>query len=676
MDAIAEIRLLLQSGNTLISVETTEETRLLAAVRAANAGGPLWTWSSASGLSHDGTAPIYGSTDPAQLFDNLLALQGAWTAILCDPGPVLADPTSVRRLKELAQRAVPGQSVVLVGAALALPPELDGLARSWRLPPPDLAELTAMVERVENRLGRQGVVLGLADADRLQLARALAGVTLVDAERILTQRGLADGRLDASDIGPALGLKAELLNTDGVLEVVPSGAERLVDLGGLDHLKEWLAQRLAAGLERAVDPPRGVLLAGVPGCGKSALARALAAEWAVPLVLLDPGRIYRKYIGESEQRFDAALVTVAAMAPAVLWIDEIEKGFATGGEDGGVSGRVLATFLRWLQDRAPGVFVVATANDVTRLPPELTRKGRFDELFFVDLPDADDRAAIFGAQLRRRGVTLGAADLTRLAATTDGYSGAEIEAAIAAASYAGTITVEAVAVELDEHGAARSFTGRGHRRAPGLGHRARPRRVGAPALRADDVGTGQAVRLAEGEVGVAHQPRVDHRVDVAVGIEVEVGAVDREPDVGHAVVRLGNRQRVDRPGRLVEVGARDVDLGILLVLPRPAQREREHLAGVLVRRHHHARLELGADHPQPGLHVDLEELEVRPVTERHEGQLRLAAVQCLGDVEHRHGRECTTAGSTSGAERRRRPASAPVCSPCSMKTAPLTIVAS
>ncbi len=448
MDAIAEIRLLLQSGHTLISVETTEETRLLAIVRGANGGGPLWTWSSASGLSHEGTTPIYGSTDPAQLFDNLLALQGPWTAILCDPGPVLADPTSVRRLKELAQRAVPGQSVVLVGAALSLPAELDGLAREWRLPPPDLTELTALVERVENRLGRQGVLLGLADADRLQLARALAGVTLVDAERILTQRGLADGRLDASDIAPALGLKAELLNTDGVLEVVPAGDERLVDLGGLDHLKEWLARRLAAGLERAVDPPRGVLLAGVPGCGKSALARALAAEWAVPLVLLDPGRIYRKYVGESEQRFDAALVTVTAMAPAVLWIDEIEKGFATGGEDGGVSGRVLATFLRWLQDRTPGVFVVATANDVTRLPPELTRKGRFDELFFVDLPDVDDRAAIFGAQLRRRGVTLGADDLAHLAAMTDGYSGAEIEAAIAAASYAGPIGVDAVATEL------------------------------------------------------------------------------------------------------------------------------------------------------------------------------------------------------------------------------------
>jgi SpoVK/Ycf46/Vps4 family AAA+-type ATPase len=178
------------------------------------------------------------------------------------------------------------------------------------------------------------------------------------------------------------------------------------------------------------------------------LARAIAVEWSVPLVLLDPGRIYRKYVGESESRFDAALATVDSMAPAVLWIDEIEKGFSAGGEDGGVSGRVLATFLRWLQDRSPGVFVVATANDVSRLPPELTRKGRFDEVFFVDLPDAPARLEILRTQLAARAVAVTDAELTALATASDGYSGAELDAAIVAASYGGPVTAASLHEEI------------------------------------------------------------------------------------------------------------------------------------------------------------------------------------------------------------------------------------
>ena len=261
-----------------------------------------------------------------------------------------------------------------------------------------------------------------------------------------------------------------MLNTDGVLEVIPDGTLDLDDLGGLTNSRPGSTQRIARRAR---------------SCGRSATRRAAGRrprvrevgasrmrsrrEWPVPLVLLDPGRIYRKYIGESEQRFDAALATVAAMAPAVLWIDEIEKGFATGGEDGGVSGRVLATFLRWLQDRDAGVFVVATANDVTRLPAELTRKGRFDELFFVDLPDEDDRVQIFRAQLRRREITLTEIELVGLARSTDGFSGAEIDAALVAASYAGPITAATIAAEVATHRAALAVSCRRHRRRSGPG---------------------------------------------------------------------------------------------------------------------------------------------------------------------------------------------------------------
>jgi SpoVK/Ycf46/Vps4 family AAA+-type ATPase len=251
--------------------------------------------------------------------------------------------------------------------------------------------------------------------------------------------------LNADDIATALADKAALLNTDGVLELVTDHPTTFDDLGGLHALKEWLARRTPDS--SGPDAPRGVLLAGVPGCGKSAVARAIAAEWSVPLVLLDPGRVYRRYVGESEERLDAALTTTEAMAPVVLWIDEIEKAFATG-DDGGVSGRVLATFLRWLQDRPDGIFVVATANDVTRLPPELTRKGRFDELFFVDLPTSADRREILAIALHQRGVAPTDAELDALATASAGFSGAELDAAIGAASYRGPITVATVSAEL------------------------------------------------------------------------------------------------------------------------------------------------------------------------------------------------------------------------------------
>jgi len=447
MEAVAELRVLLASGQSLITVATTEEPRLLSVVRAAGGTTPFWTWSAASGLSRDGAPPVYGSAPPGAALDDIAALSGPWTVVLCDPGPLLADATAVRHLKELAQRATPGQSVVLVGARLAVPSELDGLARPWTLPAPTTADLTAAVERVELHAQQRGLTSDLSDGDRLGLARALTGLTLTEAERELMALAVADGRLSPEDIATALADKAALLNTDGVLEVITDGPMTFSDLGGLHALKDWLGRR-RIGDPEGEDAPRGVLLAGVPGCGKSAVARAVAAEWAVPLVLLDPGRVYRKYVGESEQRFDDALATTAAMAPVVLWIDEIEKAFATGDDDGGVSGRILATFLRWLQDRPPGIFVVATANDVTRLPPELTRKGRFDELFFVDLPTSGDRAEILAIALRHRGVTPTAAELAALATVSAGFSGAELDAAISAASYRGAVTVATVSEEL------------------------------------------------------------------------------------------------------------------------------------------------------------------------------------------------------------------------------------
>ena len=225
-------------------------------------------------------------------------------------------------------------------------------------------------------------------------------------------------------------------------------------IADLRSLKAWLAKRKAVVTqpERAeefgLDFPRGVLLLGVPGCGKSLSAKAVAAEWHMPLLKLDPSNLYNKYIGESERNFKRAMRTVEQIAPVVLWIDELEKAFATGGEDGGVSQRVLGSFLTWMQDRNGDVFVVATANDISRLPAEFLRKGRFDEIFFVDLPDAATRAEIFRIHLTNRGQDSSAFHLETLGAATDGYSGSEIEEVVVSSLYTAFSTSAELTMEL------------------------------------------------------------------------------------------------------------------------------------------------------------------------------------------------------------------------------------
>jgi SpoVK/Ycf46/Vps4 family AAA+-type ATPase len=248
-----------------------------------------------------------------------------------------------------------------------------------------------------------------------------------------------DGLLDRGDVDRLVQAKRVLTGGTG-LELVMDGAT-LDDVAGMANLKGWLAQRravfVAAPDAPPLDPPRGVLLLGVQGAGKSLAAKAIAGAWGVPLLRLDVGALYSKWAGETERQLRDALASAEKMAPSVVWIDEIEKGLAAGSEDhdGGVSRRVLATLLTWMAERRARVFLVATANDIERLPPELMRKGRFDEIFFVDLPDAAVREAIFRLHLARRGADPATFDLASLARASDGFSGAEIEQAIVAALY-------------------------------------------------------------------------------------------------------------------------------------------------------------------------------------------------------------------------------------------------
>jgi SpoVK/Ycf46/Vps4 family AAA+-type ATPase len=288
---------------------------------------------------------------------------------------------------------------------------------------------------------RRPVEVAIEPDDVERLLAALRGMTLSQARQVLAYCLLEDGKLSGGDIRVAIDRKAQLVREGGLLEYYPAEENRY-EIGGFQRLKDWL-ERARLGFSKEakelnLQPPRGILIVGVQGCGKSLAAKAIAKQWELPLLKLDAGRLFDKYIGESEKNFRKAIALAEAMAPAVLWIDEIEKGMAPSSmseSDGGLSRRLFGSFLTWLQEKRHEVFVVATANDISILPPELLRKGRFDEVFFVDLPDAGERRAIFEIHLKLRKQDPARFEVERLIEAADGFSGAEIEQAVIAGLY-------------------------------------------------------------------------------------------------------------------------------------------------------------------------------------------------------------------------------------------------
>ncbi|MGH7376086.1 MAG: AAA family ATPase [Candidatus Methylomirabilales bacterium] len=447
MIPLSDLEILIRSWHPLIFVETHEEERLQVLVEevAVRLGVPIYTWTATEGLRRGGTAPgLYDSRAPLKALQNIASLTGVALYLLKDFHRYLEEAVLVRKVRDLCPAfSRDGRTLIISGPSIAVPAELQRVGVTFRLDLPGEPELKELVERSLPRLAAQHRVrFDLTAADRERIVDGLRGLTLAEGERALARLAverLTSGRPQADIL---LQVKKEMIERDGLLEFIPQ-ATGLNAVGGLARLKGWLATRRAAFTAEArafgVEAPRGVLLLGVQGCGKSSCVKAVAREWGLPLLRLEATRLYDKYIGESEKNLERVLAVSEGMAPVVLWIDEIEKGFAysrTGDSDAGLSKRLFGRILTWLQERKSPVFLVATCNDVGTLPPELMRKGRFDEVFFVDLPGAEERTEILRIHLARRKRDPARFDLAALAAASEGFSGAELEQAIVAALHA------------------------------------------------------------------------------------------------------------------------------------------------------------------------------------------------------------------------------------------------
>ncbi|MCA1733259.1 MAG: AAA family ATPase, partial [Acidobacteria bacterium] len=441
-----ELECLVRSFQPIVAIETVEEERvdaLLAGV-AASLRLPYYQWTITDGLQrHHGGGEFDGTSDVLGLLRFLREHPTDGIFQLKDVATHLANATAVRAMREVAQRFSRSSSVlVLTGESVELPPELDSATIWLELELPTRDELRTLVQGTLQSLNRRGgVTIDLGAGDGRALLDALTGMTAAQARHVLSYVILQDGRLDGGDVRRILDRKRAILEDGGLLDYYAPGENRW-EIGGFGRLKAWLDRAklgyTAAARSMNLAPPRGILLTGVQGCGKSLAAKFIAGAWKLPLLKLDGARLYDKYVGESEKNLRRAIAVAESMAPAVLWIDEIEKVFAASSSseyDGGLSRRILGSFLTWLQEKEKSVFVVGAANDLFELPPELLRKGRFDEIFFVDLPDASERAEILRIHLRLRNQDPASFDVERAAAASEGFSGAEIEQAVIGALY-------------------------------------------------------------------------------------------------------------------------------------------------------------------------------------------------------------------------------------------------
>ena len=452
--ALEEIEVLIRARYPILYIVSWEEQRVqdwLLEV-AKKRGKRVFEWSFSTGIVPAGTSiqtqrnRTSSTKDPLAALDHVIDQVEPAIYLFKDLHPFLTrnNFAVIRRLKEIGiQLKNSYKTIVLISPTMELPPELEKEVTVLDFPLPEAKDISALLDRIIQEVKDQpNIKIDVAPEARERLLKAALGLTLAEAENVFAKILVNGGKLGEEDIQAVFSEKRQIIRKNGLLDYYETDA-RFEQVGGMDLLKDWLKKRALAFADKARDfglpPPKGVFLLGVQGCGKSLCAKAVSGLWGMPLLRLDVGRMFGSLVGSSEENMRRAIQVAESIAPVVLWIDEIEKAMAgsksSGNTDSGTTARVFSTFLTWLSEKKSSVFVIATANSITELPPELLRKGRFDEIFFVDLPNDEERRAIFKIHLSTRKRVVDDFDVAALSREAAGFSGAEIEEAIVSALY-------------------------------------------------------------------------------------------------------------------------------------------------------------------------------------------------------------------------------------------------
>ncbi len=438
-----ELETLIRARYPIIYIVSWEEKRVEDALRtiARDRGKKIFFWTITQGMVQNPNHRDNATRDPIAALDAVMDSREQALFVLKDYHAFISDVTVTRRLRDLtAALKTSYKTLIILAPNLKLPHELEKDVTVVDYGLPDHEDLDQLLEGiVQSVKDNPQVDTNLSEIERDQILKAAQGLTANEAENVFAKSLVEKHKFDVDVI---LSEKEQIIRKSGILEYYPF-SENIGDVGGLDLLKDWMEKRTVAFTEKARDfglpSPRGVLLLGVQGCGKSLSAKAIGSLWRLPLLRLDVGRIFAGIVGSSEENMRKAIRVAESVAPCILWLDELEKGFSgtqsSGMSDGGTTSRVFGTFLTWMQDKKAPAFVVATSNDVTSLPPELLRKGRFDEIFFIDLPSTEERKQIFKIHLQKRKRAPEDFEVDKLADATPGFSGAEIEACVVEALY-------------------------------------------------------------------------------------------------------------------------------------------------------------------------------------------------------------------------------------------------
>ena len=454
MNFQTELETLIRARYPILYILSSEEMRVQDLVLdiAKKRQKKVFEWSYSTGIVPAGTSiqsqkhRNAATKDPLMALDQVIEQVEPAIFIFKDFHPFLTKNNFAitRKLKEIALHLKNSfKTILLVSPVLEIPAELEKEITLLNHPLPSRDDLSALLDKIITDVKQfHQVKIDLDDAGRERLLQAALGLTLGEAENVFAKIIVQDERLSAEDVNEVFAEKQQIIRKSGLLEYYATD-ENFANVGGLGVLKEWLAKRAVAFTSEArafgLPFPKGILMLGVQGCGKSLCAKAVSNLWQLPLLRFDMGRMFGSLVGSSEENVRRAIAVAESVAPAILWVDEIDKAFAgsqgSGATDGGTTARVFGTFLTWLSEKTAPVFVVATANDISQLPPELLRKGRLDEIFFVDLPSPDERKDIFRIHVTKRGRDAAKFDLAALAGGSSEFSGAEIEESINSALY-------------------------------------------------------------------------------------------------------------------------------------------------------------------------------------------------------------------------------------------------